>query len=190
MPDEDTGKDEHAVQMLERFRSYLHLLAQMQLSPRVQGKIDASDVVQDTMAKAIGAIDQFRGSTEIEMAAWLRQILSRQLANTTRDFGRDKRDVGRERSLEAAVNESSARLEAWLATEQSSPSQRAQRTEQVLLLAESMAHLPEAQGEALTLHYLRGWKLDEVSQHMGRSESAVAGLIKRGLKALRRQLHD
>jgi RNA polymerase sigma-70 factor (ECF subfamily) len=186
MPDEEKDLAER----LERFRSYLYLLARLQLNPRFQGKLDASDVVQQTLARALEALDQFRGSGDAEMAAWLRQILTRHLANTLRDLGRGKRDIARERSLEATLTQSSARLEAWLAADQSSPSQRAERNEQVLHLAEAMATLPEAQCEALTLHHLHGWTLEEVSRQIGRSETAVAGLIKRGLKALRRQLQD
>lgn len=183
-------KDEDSAGRLDRFRSYLHLLARVQLNPRFQGKLDASDVVQQTLTRALEAIDEFRGSSDAQMAAWLRQILSRQLANAVRDLGRDKRDVARERSLEAALDESSARLEAWLAAEQSSPSQQVQRDEQVLRLGEALASLPEAQREALTLHHLQGWKLEEVSRHLGRSEAAAAGLIKRGLKALRLRMQD
>jgi RNA polymerase sigma-70 factor (ECF subfamily) len=166
------------------------MIARLQLDPRVQGKLDASDVVQQTMAKAIESLGQLRGGTEAEMAAWLRQILTRQMANAVRDLGRDKRNIDRERSLEATLNQSSSRLESWLAADQSSPSQRAQRNEQLLQLAEALAGLPEAQCEALTRHHLQGWKLEEVSRYMGRSECAVAGLIKRGLKALRQTLQD
>jgi RNA polymerase sigma-70 factor (ECF subfamily) len=50
--------------------------------------------------------------------------------------------------------------------------------------------LPEAQREALTLHYLQGWPLGDIGRHLGRSRAAVAGLIKRGLKQLRLLLHD
>ena len=186
MPD----RDNDVAPRLERFRSYLRLLARLQMDPRIQGKVDASDVVQQTLAKALEARDQFRGETDAQMAAWLRQILTRHLANVVRDFGRNKRDVARERSLEAGVNESSARLEAYLAAEQSSPSQRAERNEQVVRLSQALAALPETQGEALTLHHLHGWTLEEVGRHLDRSETAVAGLIKRGLKALRLQLQD
>jgi RNA polymerase sigma-70 factor (ECF subfamily) len=182
--------DRDLAQTLESFRGYLQLLARLQLTPQVQQKLDASDVVQLTMMKAVESLDQFRGETEAELAGWLRQILSRQLANAVRDLGRDKRDVARERSLEAAQNESSARLEAWLAAEQSSPSEQAVRNEEVFRLAEALASLPEAQCEALTLHHLHSWKLTEISLHMDRSETAVAGLIKRGLQTLRRQLTD
>jgi RNA polymerase sigma-70 factor (ECF subfamily) len=170
---------------LERFRAYLRLLARMQLGPRLQGKLDPSDLVQQTLLQALQAIDRFRGRSDAELAAWLRQILAHKLTNAARELGRAKRDVGRECSLEAALEQSSARLEAWLVAEQSSPSQQAQRKEQVLRLAEALGSLPEAQREALTLHYLQGWSLEEVGRQLGRSPAAVAGLIKRGLKQLR-----
>ena len=124
------------------------------------------------------------------MAGWLRQILARTLANATRDLSRAKRDVARERSLEATLAESSARLEAWLAAEQPSPGQQADRNEQLLRLAEALAGLPDAQREALEQHYLQGWPVAEVAQHLGRSTTAVVGLLHRGLQRLRSQLRE
>jgi RNA polymerase sigma-70 factor, ECF subfamily len=124
------------------------------------------------------------------LAGWLRQILARTLANATRDLSRAKRDVARERSLEATLAESSARLEAWLAAEQPSPGQQADRNEQLLRLAEALAGLPDAQREALEQHYLQGWPVAEVAQHLGRSTTAVVGLLHRGLQRLRSQLRE
>src|SRR5260370_28086225 len=88
---------------LEQFRGYLHLLARWQLDTQLQGKLDASDVVQQTLLKAHQAREQFRGHGSAEMAAWLRQILARTLADLVRDLHRARRDVDLERSLEAAV---------------------------------------------------------------------------------------
>jgi RNA polymerase sigma-70 factor (ECF subfamily) len=147
-------------------------------------------VVQQTLLQAYQALHQFRGRSEGELAAWLRQILARNLAMAVRDFARAKRDVGREQSLEAALAQSSSRLEAWLVAEQSSPSQRAERNEQALLLAEALEQLPEAQREALVLQHWQGWSLAQIGAHMGRSPEAVAGLIKRGLKQLRQLLPE
>ena len=169
---------------LEQFRSYLHLLAQLHLDPRLRSKLDASDVVQQTMLQAHQARDQFRGRSDDERAAWLRQILARNLAHAVRNFGRDRRDVGREQSLEAAIEASSVRLEAWLAVEQSSPSQQAQRNEQEVRLAEALDQLPEAQREAVVLHYFQGCTLRDVGLRLERSPEAVAGLLHRGLKQL------
>ena len=175
---------------LERFRAYLRLLARMQMDPRLKGKLDPSDLVQQTLLQALRALDRFQERSDAELAASLRQILAHNLANAVRDLGRAKRDVARERSLEAALEQSSARLEAWLVAEQSSPSEQAQRKEQVLRLAEALGSLPEAQREALTRRYLQNWSLDDIGHHLGRSSAAVAGLIKRGLKQLRLLLHE
>ena len=174
---------------LERFRAYLRLLARLHLDARLRGKPDPSDVVQQTLLQAHRALADFRGG-EAEQAAWLRQILARNLAHAVRDLGRAKRDVGRERSLEAALDASSARLEAWLAAEQSSPSQRVVRQEELLRLAEALAELPEAQREAVVLHYWQGRSLAEIGQELGRTPAAVAGLLHRGLKQLRGRLRE
>jgi RNA polymerase sigma-70 factor (ECF subfamily) len=175
---------------LERFRSYLRLLARLHLDPRLQGKLDPSDLVQQTFLQAHQAWQQFRGTSEAELAAWLRQILARNLTHAVRDLGRAKRAVGRERSLETALEQSSARLEAFLTAEQSSPSQQAERQEQLLRLAEAMEQLAEAQREAVVLQYWQGWSLAQIGAHLGRSPEAVAGLLKRGLKHLRQLLRE
>lgn len=175
---------------LGRFRNYLRLLAGLQLSPALRAKLDPSDVVQLTMLQAHQAIGQFRGTSEAELAGWLRQILTRNLASALREMSRAKRDVGREVSLEAAVEASSIRLEAFLADDRSSPSVRADRNEQVLRLAEAVATLPDAQREAVTLHHLQGWPLADVAKHLDRTPSAVMGLLHRGLKQLRTRLES
>ena len=171
--------------LLERYRNYLALLARLQIGRRLQRKVDASDLVQEAFLKAHRDFAMFRGASEKEWLAWLRQILAHNLANAARDLGRARRDVGRERSLQAAVEQSSARLEAWLAAEQTSPSEQAQHHEQLLRLAAALEGLPEAQREAITLHHLQSWTLEQVGAQLGRSPAAVAGLIKRGLQQLR-----
>jgi RNA polymerase sigma-70 factor (ECF subfamily) len=174
---------------LEPFRAYLRLLARLHLAPQLRGKLDPSDIVQQTLLQAYQAQGQFRGHSEAEWAAWLRQILARNLAQALRDFARAKRDLAREQSLQAAVDASSARLEAWLAADQSSPSQRAEQGEQELRLAQAL-ELPEAQREALVLQHWQGLSLAEIGEHLGRSPEAVAGLIKRGLKQLRHLMQE
>jgi RNA polymerase sigma-70 factor (ECF subfamily) len=183
----DPAADAHG-HPLERFREYLRLLARLQLGPRLQGKFDPSDVVQQTLLEAYAKRDQFRGG-EPEIAAWLRQILAHNLADTLRAFDQAKRDAGRERSLEVAIQESSARLGAWLAAEQSSPSQRVQRHEDAVRLAEALAQLPEDNREALVLHYCESLPLAEIARRMHRTTASIAGLLKRGLKQLRERLH-
>jgi RNA polymerase sigma-70 factor (ECF subfamily) len=179
---------ENAGQTLERFRDYLRLLARLQLPAHLHGKMDPSDLVQQTLLKAYQGLEQFRGNTSAERAAWLRQILANTLANAIRDQGRAKRDATLERSLEASMADSSARLEAWLAADHTSPSEKAERNEQLLQLAHALTALPDLQREVLLLRHCQGWSLGAISEHLGKTRPAVASLLRRGLKELRERL--
>jgi RNA polymerase sigma-70 factor (ECF subfamily) len=176
--------------LLEKYREYLSLLARTRLDPRLRGKLDASDLVQQTLLKAHQNLEQFRGRTEAELAAWLRQILANHLTDAVRAFGPGRRDLAREQSLHAALDESAQRLEAWLAADQSSPSQHVARQEQLLRLTEALAELPDDQRQAIELKHLHGCSVEEVGRQMGKSKAAVVGLLFRGMKKLRLLLEE
>jgi RNA polymerase sigma-70 factor (ECF subfamily) len=176
---------------LERFRSYLSILAQVNVDPRLRGKLDLSGVVQQTLLEAYQALAQLQAWTEAQRAAWLRRALANNLTDEIRRLRTDKRDVGREQSLEEeALAESSARVEAWLQAEQSSPSQQAQRHERELRLAQALEQLPPAEREVLVLQHWQHWTLAQIAAHTGRTEGSVAGLIHRALDRLRPHLSD
>jgi RNA polymerase sigma-70 factor (ECF subfamily) len=169
---------------LNRYRQYLILLARVQLDPRNARRVDPSDLVQQTLLEAHKDWDRFQGRAQGERIAWLRKILANNLADALRGLRRAKRDQGRERSLEEALADSSARLED-LHDLGASPSQQADRHERAVRLANAMAELPDAQRDAVTLRYWHGWSLLEISAHLGRTPPAVASLLKRALKQLR-----
>lgn len=171
---------------LERYRSYLRLLAGLQIEPRLQAKLDPSDFVQQTLLEAYQGIDKLRGQDEATVAAWLRQILAHNLADALRRYGAGARDV----ALEQSLNDSSARMEAWLLGGGSSPSEQVMRNEQLLQLAEAMEQLPPDQRLALDLKHLQGWSVAEIGRHLDRTEASVAGLLRRGVKRLREFLVD
>jgi len=172
---------------LESFREYLRLLARMNMDPRLQARIDPSDLAQQTLLKAHEKQDQFRGKTDAERAAWLRTILA-QIADALRKF---RRQLGvRELSIEKALEESSARLDAWLADERSSPSQRIVDQERLLEMADAMAKLPEDQRTALELRHLQGLSVPAAAQRMGRTPASVASLLYRGMKTLRETINE
>jgi RNA polymerase sigma-70 factor (ECF subfamily) len=120
--------------------------------------------------------------------AWLKQILTNNLADAVRGLARAKRDVSRERSLDEQLGDSFTRVDGWLAAAQSSPSQQAVRSEELLRLANVLTSLPQAQREAIVLHHLQGLPLAEVAAQLNKSPAAVAGLLHRGLKRLRELL--
>jgi len=175
---------------LERYRGYLAALARLQVAARpwLAAKLDASDLVQQTLLQAHAAREQFRGHSAEELSGWLRQILTRTLANSLRSLGQAKRDVGAERSLEADLDASNSRLDAWLAVDQTSPSEAADAHERAAVLAEAVAALPDDQREVVLAKHCLGLTLAEIAERTGRTPASVAGLLRRGLQSLRDRL--
>jgi RNA polymerase sigma-70 factor, ECF subfamily len=173
---------------LTHYREYLLLLARVQLDPGLRAQLDPSDIVQEAMLKAHRALAQFRGRSDQQLAAWLRTILARTLANAVRAHGR--RHGGTELRLDQAIGESSAKLEAALADGQLSPSDVASHNEELLQLAEELGRLPDDQRVVLEMKHFQGCSIAEICEFTGRSKSSVVGLLHRGMKALRASMQD
>lgn len=171
--------------LLESYRGYLWALAHSQLDRQLQGKLDATDIVQQTLLKAHAGLGELRDRNPNVLVAWLRQILASVLTDEIRHLHRDKRDIDRERSLAADVNQSATGMEQWLVADQTSPSMAAQRNEQLLHLANSLLALPVDQREVVILKHLRERTLQQIAEETQRSVPAVAGLLRRGLATLR-----
>jgi RNA polymerase sigma-70 factor (ECF subfamily) len=172
--------------LLESYRNYLRLVARAGLDPALRGKADPSDLVQETLMKAHRHFDQFQGQTEPEVAAWLRQILSRNLADLARRYrAAGTRAATREHSIDDLLHQSSHAFGSLLAPNGQSPSQSAQRRELGVVLADALAELPADYREVIVLRTLEGRGWDEVARAMGRSPDAVRVLWARALKKLR-----
>jgi RNA polymerase sigma-70 factor (ECF subfamily) len=178
------------LERLERFRPYLRVLARLHLEQRWARRLDPSDLVQQTLVRAVQAAEQFRGTSDAELAGWLRRILANTLENSLRDLHRDCRDVRRERSLEADLAASSVRLAGLVADPAAGPVEQLAHNERLLRLAAAVEELPADQREAIERHYLHGERLDAVAAALERSTAAAAGLIKRGMKRLRERLEE
>jgi RNA polymerase sigma-70 factor (ECF subfamily) len=173
---------------LEQYRAYLGLLARLQVGPRVRGRLDLSGVVQQTLFEAHQVLREEDSHTAEARLAWLRKCLAHNLTDELRKLNAEMRDVRRERSLEAALGTSSARLGDWAVAAVPSPSEYCLRDERAVQLAGALESLSEAQREALVLQHWHGWKVAEIATHLGRTRTAVAGLLKRGLARLREEL--
>jgi RNA polymerase sigma-70 factor (ECF subfamily) len=171
---------------LEKYRDYLRLLASQQLAARFRGKADPSGVVQETLFEAHRELARGLEVPSGERLAWLRRILANNLADEVRRVTAEKRDVGREVSLEQGIETSSRRLEAWLARDVNPAAAR--QEDAVLQMIAALSRLPESQRDAIILQYWTGYTFAEIAVELGRSREAVAGLIKRGLRQLRTEL--
>jgi RNA polymerase sigma-70 factor (ECF subfamily) len=176
-----------ADRLLALYRPVLRLIAEQAIGPGLRRREDASDIVQRTVLEAYAAIAQFQGGSEPEFAAWLKQILRRNVANLVRDNRAAKRDVRREQFLDEADGSLSV---AWLhpAAKSTSPSQRLIKAEAALNLAQALEQLPDEQQIAVRMRHLHGCSLDDIATTLEKSPAAVAGLLRRGLKALREHI--
>jgi RNA polymerase sigma-70 factor (ECF subfamily) len=174
----------------ERFRDFLSVLARVQCSARWQGKVDLSGVVQQTLLEAYRAGDQLAGAPDAQKAAWLKRALTNNLADEVRKRTAARRGAGRERSLEAEMDESMSRLERLLPATTTTPSRQVMRQELLLQVARALSALPESQRRAIELHYVEGRPLAEAADLLATTRPAVAGLLHRGLKQLRQRLAD
>jgi RNA polymerase sigma-70 factor (ECF subfamily) len=172
--------------LLDAYRNYLMLLARTGLDASLRGKADPSDLVQEALLKACEHFEQFRGQSEAELIAWLRQILARSLTDLVRRYRATRaRRVDRERSLQDVFDRSSNFLGGLIAGKGPSPSESAERRELSVVLADALAELPPDYREVLVLRSLEERDWDDVASQMGRSAGAVRLLWTRALKQLR-----
>jgi RNA polymerase sigma-70 factor (ECF subfamily) len=175
--------------LLEQYRNYLVVLAATQIEKRLQPRVSPSDVVQETMLRAHKNFGQFRGTSEPELLAWLRQILVNNLARFVEQHVlAARRDVRREVSVEklgVALEQSTIQLAALVPAQGKSPSLAVQQREEAVVLADRLAHLSDDYREVLVLRNLQGLPFDEVAGRIGRSVGATRMLWLRAIEKLR-----
>jgi len=183
------GNDDALGRLLELYRPYLTLLARVQIGQRLQGKVDPSDLVQETFLEAHKNFERFRGTGEPQLVGWLRQILAARLADLLRRYlGAQGRDVRLEREIEDALDRSSVLLGRVVVADGPSPSEAAVRREQAVLLADAMEKLPADYRETLVLRHFEELTFPQVAERMGRTVDSVEKLWMRALVALRQIL--
>ena len=174
---------------LERYRPLLRLQARsLQIGAQLRRRFDQSDVVQETLVRAHRAAAQFRGDTEGELVAWLQRILANTLKELMRKELAEQCNPDREEEIAAAVSHSSMRLEQFAVARGDTPSQALQRAEVVVRVAAAVDRLDANQRDVIVLREMQGLPLKEISDRMGKTEKAVAGLLLRGRKRLRELL--
>ena len=174
------GDDDALGELIENFRPMLRAEAMRTLT-EVQGRVDASDIVQVTWWSAFRGFPRFEGDVDA-FVGWLRNIHDRNLRDAVRDQHAGKRAIRLEAAPSAVLPMAPAKI--------TSPSQKLVRIEEQENMEACLALLPAAQKEALRLRYYDGLSIAVIVERMGRSETAVAGLLKRGLRGLRDLLRE
>jgi RNA polymerase sigma-70 factor (ECF subfamily) len=175
---------------LERYLPLLRVYArQVQLHPRLRRRFDASDLVNDAFVRALKGLAGCRAQTEGELVAWLEQILTHVAIDKIRAAQAGGRHPRLETYLHMAIDESSIRMQELVARGPS-PSSAAANHELQLRVAAAIDRLPEDQRDAVILRDLYREPLVRIAEHLGKSERAVAGLLRRGHHRLRELLPD
>lgn len=183
------NSNEHDRFKLEDFRDYLTVLARTQIPVSMQARLDASDIVQDTLLEAHRKFDQFRGGQNSRaFAAWLRKLLACNLIDALRGQRCQSRDVRREKSMQASLDQSASGFFMMIPSDQSTPSQIFDRQQQSAWIAKLIESLPAGQRDAVLLRYFQQLSLDQIAERLQKSKSAVAGLLQRGLDSLRQKM--
>jgi RNA polymerase sigma-70 factor (ECF subfamily) len=172
--------------LLQLYRNYLTILASTQLDRRLRRRMNPSDLVQDTMLAAHRDFVQFRGNSEREFLAWLRQILINCLHRAVDTHVKAKmRDVRREISIEqasTALDRTAVNLVQVLADRGPSPSAPVRQCERVVALADQLARLRPQYRDVIVLRNLQGLSFDEIAERMDRNAGSVRMLWLRAIE--------
>jgi RNA polymerase sigma-70 factor (ECF subfamily) len=183
------GEAESLGQLLQVYRNYLTVLASTQLDRRLRRRVNPSDLVQETMLAAHCDFAKFRGCSERELLAWLRQILINCLHHAIETHLKaKKRDVRRDISVEqvsAALDRSVVDLAQVLADQGPSPSAGLQQRERAVALADQLAKLRPQYRDVIALRNLQCLSFEEVADRMGRKPGAVRMLWLRAMEKLK-----
>jgi RNA polymerase sigma-70 factor (ECF subfamily) len=178
-------------QLFELCRSYLGFAARAQVESWLKRKVDASDLVQQTLLEAFRDFDRFEGCSEQEWLAWLRRILAHNVSDFIRRYrGTAKRQVRREVSFRDLSDTGLKHGAPEPIAPGGTPSQEFLRIESELRVAAALAELSPEYQEVIVLRNLQRLAFNEVAERMGRSRPAVQMLWMRAIKKLQEALGD
>jgi RNA polymerase sigma-70 factor (ECF subfamily) len=172
--------------LLERHRQRLRRLIALRLDQRLQGRIDASDVIQEAYLEASARREEYLQNPTMPFYLWLRFLTGQKLVELHRHhLGAQMRDAGREVALYrgSLPATSSAALAAQLLGRDTRPSEAAVRAERKIRLQEALNTLDPMDREVLALRHFEQLTTPEVAQVLGIKEAAAG---KRYLRALKR----
>jgi RNA polymerase sigma-70 factor (ECF subfamily) len=191
------GETDALGELCALYRNYLRMVVRTGLGARLRERVEMSDVVQEVLVEVVRQFPQFTGQNEAALVGWLRRLVSQKLADLGRYHSRVKRAGAATAlpldgvALDSAgfrPGEESGRLLDMLALSQTSPSQAASRREQIVLLADALAALPESEADVLWLYSAENLSFEAIGERSGLSRKSIRGIWARGLKRLKRSM--
>jgi RNA polymerase sigma-70 factor (ECF subfamily) len=174
--------------LLSRHRERLRRMVEIRLDARLQGRLDASDVVQEAFVEVAERLEDYIRDPKLPFFLWLRLVVGERLVRLHRHhLGTQMRDAGREVSLYpgALPAASSAALAAQLLGRHTSPTQAFVRAERILRVQEALNALDPVDREILSLRHFEELTAAEAARVLGIEESAAAKRYFRALKRLK-----
>jgi RNA polymerase sigma-70 factor (ECF subfamily) len=172
--------------LLERQRPRLRRMVELRLDPRLQGRLDASDVVQEAYLTASVQLADYLKKPTIPLYLWLRLVTGQKLVALHRNHLATKaRDARRQISIDrgALPGASSAALASQLIGREPCPSEAAREVEQRRWLQDALDRMHPLDREVLALRYFERLTSAETAQVLGLTPSAAS---KRHVRALER----
>lgn len=188
-----TGDDASLEPLFADCRDRLRRMVEFRLDRRLQGRIDASDVLQEAFLEASQRYDEYRRARPMPIFLWLRFLVAQRLTTLHRQhLGVQARDAGREVSLYSGPQPAacSTALAARLMGSFTSPSAAAVRAERALRLQESLNAMDPIDREVLSLRHFEQLSRAETAQVLGISSSAAGKRYLRALQRLKTSLAD
>ena len=172
------GDVESLNELFQRYHQTMVEMARRKLGPRLRLKEDPDDLAQTTFREAARDFQGYRYQGEGSLLRWLIQILQNKIRDKAEFYSAGKRDLSRERAMEAKKGEEERTLE--FLSEDLSVTQVVQRDEQVGHLRDSLTELSAEHRQAITLVFFEGLTLREAGERMGgKSEDAVRMMLRR-----------
>ena len=184
------GDDAARNQLFAACRSYVGLRARIQMEKRLQGKVDASDLVQQSMLDAHRGFEEFSGTTPDEWFAWLNRVVARNAVDLVRHYiVAERRAIGREHSLQGNGSaDSDAAMPHEPAAAAQTPSQVVMQWERQLELAAAIERLPADYREVVVMRNILQLPFEEVARRLGRTTGAAQMLWMRAVEKLRGEM--
>lgn len=165
---------------LGEYRAWLKTLALAQIPVDLRGRIDPSDIVQQTICEAISDLPKYRGKTKPEFMGWLRSMLRFHLIDSFRAL-----KFAPKASIDASLGLTDDGMSRLLQANLSSVGHRLIKEEQAMALAKLLQQLSTPQAEAIVLKHCQGMSVDQICRHMNKTPDAVGGLLRHGMRNLR-----